>query len=68
MTKTLHKNKAESLYKKPDGIEVGAGPVTDVTGAISIFTGFWFSAKLATPGRLRAARASIKFSEIRTRK
>lgn len=51
-----------------DGIEVGAGPVTDVTGAISIFTGFWFSAKLATPGRLRAARASIKFSEIRTRK
>lgn len=51
----------------PDGVVVGGGPVTGTTEDMSIFTGLWFAGKLVIPGRLKAARASTKFSEIKTR-
>lgn len=54
--------------QQPGGTEGGGGAETGGTEAISIFTGLWPDAKLVIPGRLKAARASIKSSEIRTRK
>lgn len=46
---------------------VEGGPVTGTAGEMSIFTGLWFAGKLVIPGRLKVARASTKFSEIKTR-
>ena len=60
--------KQKQLHKQPDGIEGGGGPATEVTEATSIFTGLWLVVRFATPGRLKVERASMKFSEIRTRK
>lgn len=55
------------MHKQPNGIEVGGGPATEVIGTMSTLTGLWFEGKLVIPERLKAARASIKFSDIRTR-
>lgn len=52
---------------RPDGREVEGGPETGGTEVASSFTGLWFGAKLVIPARLKAARASMKFSEINTR-
>ena len=54
--------------KRPDGIEVSVGAATEVIGATSILTGLGLEGKFGTPQRLKAARASKKFSEIRKRK
>lgn len=66
---TTHVYKREfQILPEPAGLKVAAGAETGATEDISISTRIWFSAEISIPVRLKAAQASMKFSEIKTRK
>ena len=57
-----------NIFFQPEGLPFEVGPAIVTAGAVSIFVTVWFGAKFPCKGRLRAVRASIKFSDSKTRK